>query len=247
MPAPEPRPSGQGRDAGFYLITSPGRPSCIPVRRSVAATLARPSRATGSPLWSQARPTCIKPVALVEEQWSDPHQQALAGRSWLPARTLAHRRVAAQVCAGIERHRTRLARSQGASSGASQTSSLNLTRSTREFHQAFVAALNAERTASSVGQATHPSLGRAGPLAMTPRLVRTNQSPAPFPHRRFARRALPQGIESSGRYLLRTVVTVNHRDAVPYILDAIVWEQGPWVVGSGCFHSGGGSVPPTLP
>jgi hypothetical protein len=43
----------------------------------------------------------------------------------------------------------------------------------------------------------------------------------------------------SGRYLLGTIATVNHRDAVPYILDAIVSEQGPRVVGSGCFIRGG--------
>jgi len=43
----------------------------------------------------------------------------------------------------------------------------------------------------------------------------------------------------SGRYLLRTRATVNHRDAVPCILDAIVSEQGPRVVGSGCFIRGG--------
>jgi hypothetical protein len=43
----------------------------------------------------------------------------------------------------------------------------------------------------------------------------------------------------SGRYLLRTRATVNQRDAVPYILDAIVSEQGPRVVGSGCFIRGG--------
>src|SRR6202041_2455631 len=43
----------------------------------------------------------------------------------------------------------------------------------------------------------------------------------------------------SGRYLLRTRATVNHRDAVPCILDAIVWEQGPRVVGSGCLIRGG--------
>ena len=39
----------------------------------------------------------------------------------------------------------------------------------------------------------------------------------------------------SGRYLLRTIATVNHRDAIPYILDAIVSEQEPRVLGSGCF------------
>src|ERR1700729_1565135 len=43
----------------------------------------------------------------------------------------------------------------------------------------------------------------------------------------------------SGRYLLRTIATVNHGDAVPCILDAIVSEQGPRVVGSGCFIRGG--------
>ena len=43
----------------------------------------------------------------------------------------------------------------------------------------------------------------------------------------------------SGRYLLRTIATVNHGDAVPCILDAIVSEQGPRVVGSGCFNRGG--------
>ena len=43
----------------------------------------------------------------------------------------------------------------------------------------------------------------------------------------------------SGRYLLRTIATVNHRDAVPCILDAIVSEQGPRVVGSGYFVRGG--------
>src|ERR1700722_14648524 len=43
----------------------------------------------------------------------------------------------------------------------------------------------------------------------------------------------------SGRYLLRTRATVNHRDAVPGILDAIVSEQRPRVVGSGCFIRGG--------
>jgi hypothetical protein len=40
------------------------------------------------------------------------------------------------------------------------------------------------------------------------------------------------GDRISGRYLLRTIATVNHRDAVPYSLDAIVSEQGPRVVGS---------------
>src|SRR5580693_2008920 len=39
----------------------------------------------------------------------------------------------------------------------------------------------------------------------------------------------------SGRYLLRTRATVNHRDAVACILDGIVSEQGPRVVGSGRF------------
>ena len=39
--------------------------------------------------------------------------------------------------------------------------------------------------------------------------------------------------EISGRYLLRTRATVNHGDTVPCILDAIVSEQGPRVVGSG--------------
>ena len=43
----------------------------------------------------------------------------------------------------------------------------------------------------------------------------------------------------SGRYLLRTRPTVNHRDAVPCILDAIVSEQGPRVVGSGGFIRSG--------
>jgi hypothetical protein len=43
----------------------------------------------------------------------------------------------------------------------------------------------------------------------------------------------------SGRYLLRTRATVNDRDAVPCILDAIVSEQGPRVVGSRCFIRGG--------
>ena len=43
----------------------------------------------------------------------------------------------------------------------------------------------------------------------------------------------------SERYLLRTIATVNHRDAIPDILDAIVSEQGPRVLGSGCFIRGG--------
>jgi hypothetical protein len=43
----------------------------------------------------------------------------------------------------------------------------------------------------------------------------------------------------SGRYLLRARATVNQRDAVAYILYAIVPEQGPRVVGSGCFIRGG--------
>ena len=47
------------------------------------------------------------------------------------------------------------------------------------------------------------------------------------------------GDRISGRYLLRTIATVNHRDAIPYILDAIVSEQGPRVLGSGCFIRGG--------
>ena len=42
-----------------------------------------------------------------------------------------------------------------------------------------------------------------------------------------------------GPYLLRTRATLNHRDAVSCILDAIVSEQGPRVVGSGCFIRGG--------
>jgi hypothetical protein len=43
----------------------------------------------------------------------------------------------------------------------------------------------------------------------------------------------------SGRYLLLTRATVNHRDAVPCILDGIVSEQGPRVVGSGRFIRSG--------
>jgi hypothetical protein len=43
----------------------------------------------------------------------------------------------------------------------------------------------------------------------------------------------------SGRDLLRTIATVNHRYAVPYTLDAIVSEHGPRVGGSGCFIRGG--------
>ena len=43
----------------------------------------------------------------------------------------------------------------------------------------------------------------------------------------------------SGRYLLRTIATVNHGDAIPCILDAIASEQRPRVVGSGCFIRGG--------
>jgi hypothetical protein len=55
-----------------------------------------------------------------------------------------------------------------------------------------------------------------------------NSQDAPRPRDRISR-----------RYLLRTIATVNHRDAVPYILDAIVSEQGPRAVGSGCFIRGG--------
>ena len=47
----------------------------------------------------------------------------------------------------------------------------------------------------------------------------------------------------SGRYLLRTRATLNHRDVLPCILDAIVSEQGPRVVGSGCFIRGGSFRP----
>jgi hypothetical protein len=47
----------------------------------------------------------------------------------------------------------------------------------------------------------------------------------------------------SGRYLLLTRATVNHRDAVPCILDGIVSEQGPRVVGSGRFIRSGSFRP----
>jgi hypothetical protein len=47
----------------------------------------------------------------------------------------------------------------------------------------------------------------------------------------------------SGRDLLRTIATVNHRDAVPHTLDAIVSEHGPRVGGSGCFIRGGRFCP----
>jgi hypothetical protein len=49
-----------------------------------------------------------KPVVLGRGQWSDPYQQALPGGAGRPG-ALAYRRVAAQVCARIERHRGRLA------------------------------------------------------------------------------------------------------------------------------------------
>ena len=47
------------------------------------------------------------------------------------------------------------------------------------------------------------------------------------------------GDRISRRYLLQTRATVNHGDAVPCILDGIVSEQGPRVVGSGRFIRGG--------
>ncbi len=43
----------------------------------------------------------------------------------------------------------------------------------------------------------------------------------------------------SGRYVLRAIATVNHRNAVPYIFDAIASEQGPRVVGSSYLVRGG--------
>src|ERR1700691_4822555 len=74
----------------------------------------RPSRATRPALWSEARTTPHARRA-GRGQWPDPHQQARPRRTRRP-RPLAHRRVAAQIRSGIERHRARLARPQGASS-----------------------------------------------------------------------------------------------------------------------------------
>ena len=67
--------------------------------------------------WSQARSVCQAGGAR-SGQWSHPHQQTLARSACLPC-SLAHRRVAAQICTGAKRHRSRLARPQGASSRAS--------------------------------------------------------------------------------------------------------------------------------
>src|SRR5579864_4380371 len=47
------------------------------------------------------------------------------------------------------------------------------------------------------------------------------------------------GDRISERDLLLAIATVNYRDAVPHILDAIVPEQGPLAVESGCFIRGG--------
>ncbi len=79
--------------------------------------LPRPSRTTRQAIWPKTRPAgqAGRPR---RRQWSDPYQQDLAGGACRP-KTLAHRRVVAQVRARTERHRTGLARPQGPSSGPS--------------------------------------------------------------------------------------------------------------------------------
>ena len=82
----------------------------------------------------------IKPVALVEDK-GPIHTSKLSLAALAAPRALAHRPAAAQVCAGIERHRTRLARSRGASCPAHQTFA-EPDALDQQIHQA-VAALNA--------------------------------------------------------------------------------------------------------
>src|SRR5208337_1800809 len=73
----------------------------------------RPSRATRPSLWTAARATGQADRA-GRGQWSDPHQQTFARRPGRP-RTLAHRRMAAEIRARTQRHRAGLARPQGPS------------------------------------------------------------------------------------------------------------------------------------
>src|SRR5271165_2353347 len=100
------RPGQEGRYAG--LARSRHAPTHCPHQPDQAEQrLRRPSRATGPALWSQAR-SAGQAGGVGRGQWSDPYQQALAGGAGRPG-ALAYRRVAAQVCARIERHRDRLA------------------------------------------------------------------------------------------------------------------------------------------
>jgi hypothetical protein len=81
-------------------------------------------------------------------QWSNPYQQDLAGSACRP-RTLAHCRVAPQVCARTERHRIGLARPQGPSS---RPPNLHRHRRPRLRHPPAVGKLNAERMPLPLGQ-----------------------------------------------------------------------------------------------
>ena len=91
VPAP-----GQAKKVAMLgrSITSRANSSSIPARPS-AARFHRPSGATRPSLWTAARATGQASRA-GRGQWSDPHQQTLAHRPGR-SRTLAHRRVAAEI------------------------------------------------------------------------------------------------------------------------------------------------------
>jgi hypothetical protein len=88
-------------------------------------------------------------------QRPNPHKQTLDGGACRP-RTLAHRRVVAEVCAGTQR-RGGLARSQGTSSGASDLCRLRRARP-----------CDSPGRARAEQSARHPSVGRTTNLCLVP-------------------------------------------------------------------------------
>src|SRR5258708_2827334 len=125
---PGARTSQEGGDAG--LARSRHAPTHRPYQPDQAQhRLCGPSRATRRPLRPQAR-EARQTGRAGRGQWADPRQSALA-RGPRGSLALAHRRVAAKVRPRAQRHRSRLARPQGASS---RPSNLHRCRRARPSH-----------------------------------------------------------------------------------------------------------------
>ena len=94
---------------------------------------------------------CAKPVVLVLDN-GPIHTSKLSLAALAARAALAHRRVAAQICAGTERHRTRLARPQGPSS---RPSDLRRRRCARPRNPPSCWRTERRTYGASVGQATN--------------------------------------------------------------------------------------------
>jgi len=97
----------------------------------------------------------MKPVVLVEDNGTDPPQQARPCRP-RSAQALAHRRVAAKIRARTQRHRGCLARSQSAQS---RPLHLHRRRRPRSSHPSSCPSLKQRAISQSVGQLENLCLG----------------------------------------------------------------------------------------